>query len=45
MKREKKKIDCGSWNENGPHRSIGSGTNSRCALDGIGVVLLEEVCH
>ena len=35
----------GDLNENGPHRLIGSGTNSRCDLVGLGVALLEEVCH
>lgn len=28
-----------------PHMFIGSGTIRRCGLSGVGVVLLEEVCH
>jgi hypothetical protein len=36
---------CGGLNENGPLRPIGSGTIRMCGLIGIGVALLEEVCH
>jgi hypothetical protein len=36
---------CGGLNEDDPHRSIGRGTIRRCVLVGVGVVLLEEVCH
>lgn len=34
-----------SWNENGPLRLTGIGTIRKCALDVIGVTLLEELCH
>lgn len=37
-------MECGGLNENSPHRPIGSGI-SRCGLLGVGVALLEEVCH
>jgi hypothetical protein len=33
---------CGCWNENDPHRLIGSGTIRRCGLVGVGVALLED---
>ena len=36
---------CGGLNKNGPYRPVGSGTIRRCGLVGIGVALLEEVCH
>jgi hypothetical protein len=36
---------CGSLNENGPHRFIESGTIGRCGFVGIGMALLEVVCH
>ena len=35
--------DC-SLNVIGPHRHIGSGT-IRCGFCGVGVALLEELCH
>jgi hypothetical protein len=36
---------CCGLNKNGSHRPIGSGTLRRCGLMGVGVALLEEVCH
>jgi hypothetical protein len=43
---------CGGLNRNGPHRlkclnswPTGNGTIRRCGLGGVGVALLEEVCH
>ena len=45
-------ILCGGLNRNGPNRlmcltawPIGSGTIRRCGLVGVGVTLLQEVCH
>jgi hypothetical protein len=44
--------DCGGLNGYGPHRlmclnawPIENGTIRRCGLFGVGVALLEEVCH
>lgn len=36
---------CDDLNAIGSHRPIGSGTNIRCDLVGIGVILCEEVYH
>ena len=43
---------CGGLNRNGLHKlmclnvwPIGSGTIRRCSLVGVGMTLLEEVCH
>lgn len=36
---------CGGLNKNGPHRPIGIGTSRKCGLVGVGVALLEELCH
>ena len=36
---------CGSWNAIGPPNLTGSGTIRRCGFVGVGVALLEEVCH
>jgi hypothetical protein len=36
---------CGGLNESGPHRPIGRGTVRRCGLFGVGMALLEKVCH
>ena len=36
---------CGSLNVIGPHNLIRSGPIRRCGLIGVGMVLLEEVCH
>ena len=36
---------CGSVNEIGPHNFIRSDTMRRCGFVGVGMVLLEEVCH
>jgi hypothetical protein len=38
-------MHCGDLSENGPQRSIESGTIRRCGLVGVGVALLEEVCE
>jgi hypothetical protein len=38
-------ISCYSLNENGLHRSTGSGTIRICGLVRVSVALLEEVCH
>ena len=38
-------ISCYSLNENGLHRSTGSGTIRICVLVRVSVALLEEVCH
>jgi hypothetical protein len=39
----------GGWNKNGLHRllalNLERGIICRCGLDGVGVPLLEEVCH
>lgn len=37
--------DCLHLKGNGPTRLLGSGIIRTCILDGVGVVLLEEVCH
>lgn len=37
--------DCGSLNVIGPHKLIGSDTIRRCHLVGVGMALLEDVCH
>ena len=39
------KADCGSLNENDPHRLRRSGTIRKYGLFGIEMSLLEEVCH
>lgn len=36
---------CGSLNVTGLHKLIGSSTIRRCGFFGVGVTLLEEVCH
>ena len=38
-------MEAGSLNVTGPHKLIGSGTISRCGFAGVGVTLLEQVCH
>ena len=38
-------VECDGLNENSPHRLIESGTISGCGFLGVGVALLEEVCH
>ena len=38
-------IGGGNWNIIGPHHHIRGGTNSRYGFVGVGVALLEEVCH
>jgi hypothetical protein len=38
-------VVCGGLNENGLSRHIGNGPIRRCGLVGVGVALLEEVCH
>ena len=38
-------VECGSLNENGTHGLLGNGTVRRCGLIGVGVALLEELCH
>jgi hypothetical protein len=32
-------------NENGTHRHIGNDSIRRCGLIGVGIALLQEVCH
>ena len=36
---------CGGLNKNGPRRLIGSNTIRRYGLVGVGMAVLEEVCH
>ena len=36
---------CGSLNVIAPHKLIGSGVIRRYSLVGVGVALLQEVCH
>lgn len=36
---------CDSWNVIGSHNHIGSGTIRSCIFVGVGMALLEEVCH
>jgi hypothetical protein len=36
---------CGGLNENGSHRLLGSGTFRKCGFVGVGVALMEGVCH
>ena len=36
---------CGSVNVVGPHELIKNGVIRRCGLVGVGIALLEEVCH
>ena len=36
---------CGSLNVIGSHNLIGSGTIRRCGFVGVGMTLLEEMCH
>ena len=38
-------LKCGGLNENVPHRLLEIGTIGSCGLVGVGVALLEEVCH
>ena len=38
-------VECGGLEENGSYRFIGRGTIRRYILVGVGVALLEEVCH
>lgn len=38
-------MDYGSLNGNGPYRPIESGIFKRYVRDGVGVALLEKVCH
>jgi hypothetical protein len=42
---DKKQPGCDGLNENGPHRLIAKGIIRRRGLIGVGVALLEEVCH
>jgi hypothetical protein len=43
--RERERDLFGTFKENGPHRPIGNCIIRRCSLVGVGVALLEEVCH
>ena len=36
---------CDSLNVIGPYKLIGSGITRRCGFVGVGMALLEEVCH
>jgi hypothetical protein len=36
---------CSGLNKSGPHSLIGSGATRRCSFVGVGVALLEELCH
>ena len=38
-------VECGDLNENGPQRLTGNVTIGRCEFVGVGVALLEEMCH
>lgn len=42
---QKQPRECGGLGGKGPHVLIGSVTFSRCDFFGVGVTLLEEVCH
>ena len=44
-RREVRRKLCGDFNVSDPHKLRGSGTIRRRGLVGVGVVLLEEVCH
>lgn len=42
---EVKESECGGLNVFGPHKLTGNGTIRRCGFAGVGMTLLEQVCH